>query len=308
MTVAQRGVAFGLLALIVVWAEAPACQIVGGYQSFSPHPCNVLLPSKLDERNIATQVLVKQTDGSCYWIDQTEVTVGQYAQFLNQFAQDGQAPPWDMQRCAWKGAPSDPANDASECATEARNLESSPFDPNMPIRCIDWCDAEAFCAWAGTEDALCGSNANPEGVFEPSNTQDYWGDACSVNGAFYPNGASPVLDQCNVGLAEAGQCVSILDMNNCGPTYVDSFPGCVSQASSALNMVGNVAEWVVLCDSHSDGGPDTPCQHRGGSFADSLESATCTTVETSARNTRDRTLGLRCCGTLTPTEHNQVAK
>jgi hypothetical protein len=304
-TYAQGGVAaIGLLVGAFLWAQVPACQIAGGYQAFSPHPCNVLPASKLDDKGLATLVLSKQTDGSCYWIDKTEVTVGQYAQFVSQFAQDGQAPPWGM-HCSWKGAPSDPANDTSDaCSGLALSKEADPFNQGKPIRCVDWCDAQAYCQWAGMQ--LCGSNANG-GVFDPSDTLDLWGDACSENGLPYPNGVSPVLDQCNVGLEEAGECRSVLGQNNCGPTYADSFPGCAAQPSGALNMIGNVAEWVILC-AFSDGGPDTQCQHRGGSFADTLQGATCTAIGSDVRSARDRTLGLRCCTTLNADEKNLVGR
>src|SRR5262249_54577342 len=58
--------------------------------------------------------------------------------------------------CAWKdgGAPSDPAATPDDACRQATADEDvPPFGPKKPIRCIDWCDARAYCQWMGKE--LC---------------------------------------------------------------------------------------------------------------------------------------------------------
>jgi formylglycine-generating enzyme required for sulfatase activity len=140
-----------------------------------------------------------------------------------------------------------------------------------------------------------------------SDIPDQWGEACSANGLPYVTGAAAIEGACNVGLGEAGaECETVLQQMTCAPTFVDSLPECTSP-SGAADMIGNVAEWVLSC-APSDGGPETECQTRGGSFADSLndEEATCYGVSSQTRETRDRTLGVRCCAALTVEEQNLV--
>lgn len=286
-----------------------ACQIVGGYKSFEarpPHPCDVLPPTKIDERELATMVLSRQPDGSCYWIDKTEVTVEQYRAFIEDV--DGKPYDWEPVRCAWKGtaSPSNPLA-GDECADEA-NPEAEPFFDVKPIRCVDWCDSKAFCSWASKE--LCVGQANAAGLFEPSDLPDQWGNACSDDGLSLPygTGTHPKAGVCNVGFDEDnGECFKFLKQWVCGPTSVDSLRECEGPAG-AVDMIGNVAEWVLSCTSSSTSGARSACQVRGGSFVDGLDTARCYSYEqpTPLASTRRRDLGLRCCANLTPRERSLV--
>ena len=272
----------------------------GGSQGFEQSPCDVLPASKLDATGMATLVLSKQPDGTCYWIDKTEVTVQEYSQFLA--AAVAQPSGWGPQ-CSWKTTPSNPVAETSDPCTVTTNMESDPFRATKPIRCVDWCDARAYCMWAGKD--LCGGETNGS-LLEPVDVPDQWGNACSADGSPYPNGATPVDGECNAGLSEdGGQCFSLLHQNDCAPTDVGSFPGCTSPGG-AEDMIGNVAEWVVSCAVSADGGPDTLCQIRGGAFLTPLEDGTCYGVAAMTLGTRDRSVGLRCCAALTQDEHKLV--
>jgi formylglycine-generating enzyme required for sulfatase activity len=294
------------LGLLATWVAAQSCQLVGGYQSFQGHPCNVLPASKLDARGMATLVLSKQPDGTCYWIDKTEVTVQQYTTFLAAVLPDAQAIDWSQvgaleqrtQVCSWKTAPSDPVDDTTDTCTQTTTVEADAFAASKPIRCIDWCDAEAFCNWAGKD--LCGGLINGSFV-GPADVADQWGLACSAGAQSYITGSMAVNGACNVGLTEA-QCYSELHEPQCGPTAVGSFAECTSPGG-VVDMIGNVAEWVLSCAS-SDGGPNTLCQVRGGSFNDDLVKTTCFSVAPNARGTRDRGIGIRCCERLSIAEQN----
>jgi hypothetical protein len=71
-------------------------------------------------------------------------------------------------------------------------------------------------------------------------------------------------------------------------------------------VIGNVAEWVLTCGAASDGGATTLCQHRGGSFAGSLDGETCYTLQNDTLATRNREIGLRCCAELKAWEQSRV--
>jgi hypothetical protein len=146
---------------------------------------------------------------------------------------------------------------------------------------------------------LCGGNIN--GSFDvPDGLMDEWGASCSLSGADYPTGITPVLGQCNVGL-EAGLCASYLH-ESCGPEDVNSPTGCTSP-SGAVHMVGNVSEWVDLC-SPPDPDAGTRCQTRGGSFAGNLTDPdeTCYNPGNAAMRDPDPTIGFRCCAYLSAAE------
>ena len=296
-----------------------ACQVVANYQSFTggdgapPHRCDVLPASKLDEKKLVTLELSKVPGAPpsepCYWIDETEVTVEQYRRFISEHAPID----WDPGRCAGrKTAPSDPEHELTDSCSASTAAEDTPFADRKPIRCVDWCDAKAFCHWAGKD--LCGGNAN--GGTVTGDVAPQWEQACSKNGWSYVYGPTPVDGACNVGL-DTTMCISALNQNHCAPTYVGSFPRCTSP-SGAVDMIGNVAEWVLSCHdqvspsssldgSFVDAGHNTECQYRGGSFDDSRDAATCYTLIQYAKTaTHDRHIGFRCCADLSDEEKNLV--
>ena len=259
---------------------------------------------KSDEQDLTTLVLSKREDGSCYWITRTEVTVEQYQAFLKDAGDDWS---WGGD-CTWKspddtgvGGVSDPAAEEDPCSMAAASAESGAFRASKPIRCVDWCDAQAFCQWAGME--LCGG-LSTGGVVRPSDVPDEWGQACAAPKESYPYGPKPESEACNIGL-DSNQCFEILSQSNCAPTDVDTFDECESPPGN-MDMLGNVAEWALQCGNSVP--PDLPkekCQTRGGSFEDDLTDV-CKTVKNVQRDAREATLGVRCCDQLNSNEEREL--
>lgn len=285
---------------------ASGCQLVGGYEPFDranadvavAHACDPLPDSKVDEKDLVTLLLVKAPEDRCFWIDKTEVTVSQYERFVKAVGTD---PEWDPPRCSWKGAPSDPSHQPSdECAASAGELDSTPFAPERPIRCVDWCDAWQFCRWAGKD--LC-TTGGLGGTVDPMNAPDDWGTACGRHEQPYGEEYQHLL--CNVGL-QSSECF-IKMKSKCTATVVGAFASC-QYAGGPLDMIGNVAEWSRTCANFGTGGAEL-CTTRGGSYADDKDSAACSVrYAFQRRDARRPELGFRCCAPLTLSEQGQLGE
>jgi len=159
---------------------------------------------------------------------------------------------------------------------------------------VDWCDAWAYCRWAGK--ALCGQvdgDAVPYEDFAASTNA--WYSACSNNGArTYPYGNS----------FDSGACVGTDFDGVAGfqPATDVTHPvghaqrcrGAGPALEELADMAGNVAEWEDSCDR--DLGSDDLCRLRGSSFR--LGQATtmrCSSAGPSTRSARANFIGFRCC-------------
>lgn len=195
-----------------------------------------------------------------YYIDSTEVTVGQYKKFLTAKGADTSGQP---AVCAW--------NTAFYAA--GGPLEAD----NMPIAKVDWCDATAFCSWA--DKRLCGAiggGAIPDADFFDQ-TKSQWYLACAgAQGASHPSNT----DDCN-------SC-----NGNCDVAPVATFPGCEGRTPGVFDLEGNVAEWVDSCVGAA--GAADLCLLAGGNVIDS-QSYCDESYDDNARNTVAYTFGFRCC-------------
>jgi formylglycine-generating enzyme required for sulfatase activity len=213
-------------------------------------------------------------DAEGFCIDTTEVTVAQYRAFLEATQGNTSGQP---AVCAWNGSYLPQLGWPPDAGSEA-----------LPVVGVDWCDALAFCAWAGKR--LCGAIGGGEVFNTPERktnpTVDQWYHACSHGFRLYPYGDMYEPDWCNTSDLDAG-----------GRVAVGSLRKCVGGHDGLFDMVGNVDEWEDSCDS--DGGRTDHCQVRGGSFraATAVGSvATCTFLGTAVeRQSTWPDLGIRCC-------------
>lgn len=274
--------------LLAVAALVLGCSSDGGGETGTPSssPCRADLPGP-------ALAAIPSPAGGTTCIDETEVTIDQYAAFLAEVDASDSAQP-DF--CAWNDSfvPSCVGGDAEDCGA----ADCGPF----PRTCVDWCDAFAYCAWAGKH--LCGrvgggGNTGPDAALEISSHDNEWMNACVAGRALgdqdtcFPYGESYVSEACNTG--DEGP-VAVLP--------VKSMPSCQPQGAYAgvYDLSGNVAEWVDACEA-SESSQDH-CRVLGGdyvgngdvSFLSPGESVSCQVMSTASRSLTASSIGFRCCG------------
>jgi hypothetical protein len=210
-----------------------------------------------------TMVRIPSAGGSLC-IDATETTDAQYAQFL---ATVGNGPGIQPPECA--GAPN--------------HAPAGPLTAdNLPVVGVNWCDAYAYCVWAGKR--LCGQLGTGGNASAPTSAaDDEWFTACSHGGTLaYPYGASFVARVCND--SDPGHRVPVGSIASC----VGGYPG-------LFDMSGNVWEWESSCTPGSMNPLDDTCMARGGSYASNDSNLSCHGLSPNTRSATSPVIGFRCC-------------
>ena len=219
-------------------------------------------------------------DAGGFGVDALEALRGDYARFLADAVDPATQDPW----CDWNVdfAPSD----VDDCA--GYDLSQEGF----PMTCVDWCDAAAFCRWAGKH--LCGrigGGTVPTGA-EDDPEESEWYAACSAGGTkTYPYGHTYDTVACNtLGSGHGADVTGAGWSADCEGGY----PG-------VFDMVGNAEEWEDACPPSADPAGDN-CPLRGGAYwADDStvdhDFAKCTLNASRApdRNASSHDWGFRCC-------------
>jgi formylglycine-generating enzyme required for sulfatase activity len=204
-----------------------------------------------------------------FCIDSTEVTSGQYNEFL-------------LTGPTLTGQP-------AQCAFNTTYLPGggwtfTPSQASLPIVQVDWCDAYAFCQWAGKR--LCGKlgGGNADFTKFASNDNEHY-VACSINASrIYPYGNTFDPTACNGIEHDAGHALP-----------VGSLPGCQGGVPGLFDMSGNVEEWQDSCGS--DAGLSDLCLNGNGSFMHGTPptGTRCDFGDSAARNSLLPDVGIRCC-------------
>ncbi len=215
-----------------------------------------------------------------FCIDSTEVTIAQYNQFLTA----GKAP----------GSLGEPM---PACTFNKSYAPSGMgYDPGTPITYpvtyVNWCDAFAYCAWAGKR--LCGEMGDggptTSAAFATLQNEHYY--ACSAGGTrMYPYGSTYSMTACN-GSMNHGTGMSAAEL----PAGV--LGTCVGGFTGLFDMVGNVEEWQNGCALSGDAGagPGDMCLHGTGSF--DYGTPACDFIFQDRRDYQYGDVGIRCCASL----------
>ena len=215
-------------------------------------------------------VAVSSPSGA-YCIDSTEVTNAQYATFLaTNLATSGQ-PAY----CAWNTS-----------YTPSSGWPVAMDQGRSPVAFVDWCDAYAYCRWAGKR--LCGKiGGGPNAPADAANPEkSQWFNACTAGGTkAFPYGGAYSATACNG--SESGRTA---------PVAVGSLVGCQGGVTGAYDMSGNVWEWEDSCSGTT--GENDICEARGGSYISLAQALRCDHDQNFYRNAtmvNGPYLGFRCC-------------
>lgn len=207
--------------------------------------------------------------GGSYCIDSTEVTNAQYAEFLADRGADTSGQP---SFCGF-----------NDDFVPASGWPATGMD-NYPVAHVDWCDAFAFCEWAGKR--MCGrigAGALVRNGNDTDATASQWFNACTAGGVrTYPYVGPFQASACNGMALNAGRAVE-----------VGTLPGCEGGFDGVFDMSGNVGEWVDSCDGRN--GASDVCNIFGGSAIESAQTLRCAHATSGNRSQSGSLAGVRCC-------------
>jgi len=222
---------------------------------------------------------IPEPGGSSYCIDTTEVTVSDYAAFL------AANPPLSLLP-------------AGVCAWKKSFVPDGVFPPSgdldLPVASVDWCDAAAYCVFAGKH--LCGKAGGGTNAYSDyAKPASEWYFACTSGGkTTYPYGSAFDPSAC-VGVDFDG--TSGFQPATDLPHDVGAALRCHGQTppfDALHDMAGNVAEWEDSCDS--TGGSADYCHVRGDSYREGNASTmSCAYAPRLTRSYRAAYVGFRCC-------------
>jgi formylglycine-generating enzyme len=228
---------------------------------------------------LCTPIAPKLVTIGAWSIDATEVTNSQYAAFL-----------------AAKGT--DTSGQPAYCAFNTSYRPSAGWPApeaqcNLPVVHVDWCDAYAYCKWAGKR--LCGSPAGGSSLFSAFETisTSQWYAACSRSMASrFIYGSTYIAGACVDDAYDGKGGVATTDVRQPAGSVL-TCRGAAAPYDGLFDMNGNVMEWEDSCSDRKDGGDD--CRARGGSYLEAWDKGDCDEPKTVKRSVTAGDLGFRCC-------------
>jgi len=182
-----------------------------------------------------------------FWIDEYEVTIGQYAKFLEDVEADaGMAANWDHpdQPAAKRNHRPPDWEKYHRAAVKGKEYGGTLINLDCPVMEVDWWDAYAYANWKGGRLP----------------TEEEWEKAArGTDGNLYPWGNTLDLSRFNNGSGDQG---------GDGFRYwapVDALAGDESPYI-VKGMAGNVSEWTDSWDTHPDDPDKQVPIRRGSSF------------------------------------------
>jgi len=253
---ARIGVALGLVAAVLL-----ACTPKNDIQKepgVDAGPAKVACPKPLHGPGL---VLLPATDGSEYCMDERETTRAEYDAFVAAKVDATKQPP----ECSWntRFTPTlyDPeTQDTPPSGPWCNVADWSAMLPDGAVGCVDFCDALAYCQWAGKR--LCGrvgGSAKWGAVYDTKvGSVDDWGkfvasvpasleseftNACTQGGKTkFPYGDQYQPGVCiDSNWVSTGKTKAVTDLQN------RQCHGTAAPFDEVSDLSGSVAEWQNLC-------------------------------------------------------------
>jgi len=219
---------------------------------------------------------------SPFCIDAHEVKQSEYASFLQAAAQRA---PAQSATCAWNKR-FEPIAYSRDSEAPLGACRAGIFDPatrgDYSMTCVDWCDAKAYCEWAGKR--LCGGLAGRDETLDSykDSAASEWQHACTNAGASnYPYGSQYAAARCNDAKVRSPD-------RKAGSRGNAQCRGTKPPFDRISDLAGGVYEWTSACDDKG-----RYCSIQGGYYGDEEPSCASGGI-TYPRETRPD-IGFRCC-------------
>jgi len=215
----------------------------------------------------ASMVLIPVEEGRPYCIDRRETTYGEYHEFYKAKSRDMSNQP---KECDWNQDYAPKTTVVDRLCADCPDWECGPSlaeaHPDMAVRCLDFCDAYAYCAWAGKR--LCGLRGAErgkvtlidmgDGSYEEASrattealrpSRNEWTNVCTQGGTTrYPYGDSYEPGRCIdkeriEAEGDSARLVRDTSRNECHGTQ--------PPYDQVYNMVGSVEQWINICATNS---------------------------------------------------------
>ena len=200
-----------------------------------------------------------------FCIDSQEVTNRDYAAFLADIQANGT--PEQVPGCSGN----------TDLAPEGGIVRDPNFE-NRPVNQVDWCDAMAYCRWAGK--TLCGRTDGPAtlGLRDVGGPDSAWAAVCSGPDALtFPYGNS-ARSECP--MFTIGSPLSDVSGPNC----------CDGATPGVYGIAMNGLEWISACDSNES---DAQCAARG--LVSGVQTRCDAGGTTTSRLSTESHITFRCC-------------
>jgi formylglycine-generating enzyme required for sulfatase activity len=211
-----------------------------------------------------------------FCIDSTEVTNAQYKPFVDDPSVNLMQQPEECKGVNASFIPSTSDGGGLNVTTRA----------DHPVVNVDWCDAWAYCRWAGKRlcGAIGGGPLQAGAAAVPGASQ--WAWSCTRGGAFtYPYGTTVKTGLCNLERSEFPiNTVPVMSKRLCQGGF-----------DNIYDMVGNVEEWVDFCRRDPMRGNMLVCGVMGGPYTSKALDARCDEFYDDPMLDHWIARGFRCC-------------
>jgi len=224
-------------------------------------------------------VLIDVPGAAAYCIDSTEVTQAEYAAFL---ANQPDVAKQSREFCQKMNHAFEPPVAEEGLPGGCPEGTFAPDKhPNAAVTCVNWCDAIAYCEWAGKR--LCGRIGGGPSAGLGYALENQWDFACSQGGKTKYGYGNDFKD---------GACTSADPGALTEPVGQGDCHGQAPPFSSLDRLSGGVHEWLDACKEE----PPHNCRIAGGASDWIAPDGTiCATAAETAAQEHYPAIGFRCC-------------